>query len=76
MTRSPSDPSSHIQGEKPGAGAAPAANADAPVAPSAAGGGRLSFGWRLALFLWATSFVFLWLYELLAAVRRALTASE
>jgi hypothetical protein len=27
---------------------------------------RLSWGWRLALFIWGTSFVFLFLYELLA----------
>jgi hypothetical protein len=36
----------------------------------------MAAGWRLALFLWAASFVFLWLYELLTAVRHALTAGE
>jgi hypothetical protein len=39
--------------------------AEAPVAPP------LHWGWRLALFLWATSFVFLLAYELLAAVFKA-----
>jgi hypothetical protein len=33
----------------------------------------LHWGWRLALFLWATSFAFLLAYELLAAVFKAIS---
>jgi hypothetical protein len=39
-----------------------------PATTPAASGtetGRLSWGWRLALFIWSTSFVFLFLYEIL-----------
>src|SRR5687768_13376650 len=38
--------------------------------PAAGSGesGRLGWGWRLALFIWATSFVFLFLYELLTTL--------
>jgi hypothetical protein len=34
-------------------------------------GPPLHWGWRLALFLWATSFAFLLAYELLAALIKA-----
>jgi hypothetical protein len=35
------------------------------------GGATLHWGWRLALFLWATSFAFLLAYEWLAALFKA-----
>jgi hypothetical protein len=71
---------SHVQADKPAvpappAASEPAARPDSPLsAPPAATSPapRLAWGWRLALFLWLTSFVFLLIYELLIALFRAL----
>jgi hypothetical protein len=52
-----------------GAGGAPAPTA-APDAPRAAG---ISWGWRVALFLWATAFIWLLAYELLNTLVRSLS---
>jgi hypothetical protein len=49
---------------------APAAPIVAPDAPKTAG---ISRGWRVALFLWATAFVCLLLYELLNTLVRSLS---
>ncbi len=51
---------------------APAAEA-APVRPQderPETPARVGWGWRLALFLWAASFVFLFLYEILMSLFR------
>jgi hypothetical protein len=42
--------------------------ASAPAAPVPRR--RLATGWRVALFLWATSFGFLFLYEVLTSILR------
>jgi hypothetical protein len=62
MTRS-AHRSSAVQVEK----SPPPAPSDAP-ASSPSG---VPWYWRLALFLWATSFAFLMLYELLAGIIKA-----
>jgi hypothetical protein len=67
MTRSAARPPEGIQPTPP---APPAAGPAAPAeAPKAAG---LSPGWRVALFVWATAFVFLLIYELLTTLVRSL----
>jgi len=46
--------------------------ADPPAAAEAPKVGGLSPGWRVALFVWATAFVFLLIYELLTTLIRSL----
>ena len=69
MTRSAARRSSDVQAEK-----------SLPPAPSAPSSGNPSepppvsvvpWNWRLVLFLWATSFAFLLLYEWLAGILKA-----
>jgi hypothetical protein len=57
----------------PAAAPAPAADAPAEAPPEAAAPGRVGWGWRVVLFLWATSFLFLLVYEVLAAVLKGAT---
>ena len=61
-----------IQREQPAADpAAPADTAAAAVeAPKAAG---MTWGWRVALFIWASAFVCLVAYELLTTLVRSLS---
>ncbi len=46
---------------------------ESPGAPDAPKAGAISRGWRVALFLWATAFVCLLLYELLNTLVRSLS---
>jgi hypothetical protein len=66
MNRPPPRRSSQVQPEPPAPPAPPAEAppGEGPTGPAAAP--RLHWGWRLALFLWVTSFLFLLLYDLLA----------
>jgi hypothetical protein len=66
--RPPPQRSSQVQPEKPAPAAPPVE--EKPPAPAAVP--RLHWGWRLALFLWATSFVFLLLYDVLSGLFRVL----
>lgn len=50
--------------------ATPPANPD--TGPQAASPRPLPVGWRIALFLWTTSFAFLFLYEMLTSFFRLL----
>jgi hypothetical protein len=73
MTRPAPRHSSQVQPEKP---APPPPPAEGPSpgegTPAPAAVPRLHWGWRLAMFLWFTSFVFLLLYDVLAGVIRVL----
>jgi hypothetical protein len=72
MNRPPPRRSSQVQPEKPAPPAPPAEGPPPgegpPPAPAAAP--RLHWGWQLALFLWATSFLFLLLYDVLSGIFR------
>jgi len=61
MTRPAAHPPTSIQQEAPAV-----APAEPPAEAPKAGG--LSRGWRVALFVWATAFVFLLIYELLTTL--------
>lgn len=67
--RPPPRRSSQVQPEKPAPAAVPA-EGPAPEETLPAAVPRLHWGWRLALFLWATSFLFLLLYDVLAGAFR------
>lgn len=70
MTRSASRRTSDVQAEKsasPMHSATSSGNTPEPLPAS-----TIPWYWRLALFLWATSFVFLLLYEWLAGLLKAL----
>jgi hypothetical protein len=60
-------PSGHVQQEPPPAPPAPPEPPE--VAPGRPGPAP---GWRIALFFWVTSFIFLLAYELLSALFRVL----
>jgi hypothetical protein len=62
----PAPPTAPLAAE-PGAAPSDAGDPAPPAAEAARGG----WGWGLALFLWATAFGFLLLYELLASVIKA-----
>jgi hypothetical protein len=69
MTKPAASRSANIpQAPPPVAGALPAPTA-APDAPKMAG---ISWGWRVTLFLWATAFICLLVYELLNTLVRSL----
>ena len=71
--RPPPRRSSQVQPEKPAPPAPPAEGPppeEGPPPPAAVP--RLHWGWRLALFLWVTSFIFLLLYDVLAGVFRVI----
>jgi hypothetical protein len=72
MTKPAAPRSANITQTPPaGAGGAPApAPTAAPDAPKTAG---ISWGWRVALFLWATAFICLLAYELLNTLVRSLS---
>ena len=71
MNRPPPRRSSQVQPEKP-APPPPPAEGPPPGEGAPAAAPRLHWGWRLALFLWGTSFVFLLLYDVLAGIFRVL----
>jgi hypothetical protein len=52
---------------------APPAGAATPAAPDAPKAAATSWGWRVALFLWATAFICLLAYELLNTLVRSLS---
>jgi hypothetical protein len=68
-----------VQSDKPAPPAPPSASeagkggASDGANPSPARTEGLSRAWRLVAFLWITSFVFLWLFELLSALFQALS---
>jgi hypothetical protein len=67
MNRPPPRRSAQVQPEKPAPPAPPPAEGPPPgEGPPPAAAPRLHWGWRLALFLWVTSFLFLMLYDVLA----------
>jgi hypothetical protein len=75
MARSTPRRSAQAQQDRP---SVPARGGEQPVTtgvitPTAPSAPPLHWGWRLALFLWATSFAFLLAYELLAALIKAFT---
>jgi hypothetical protein len=51
---------------------APQGAVEAPPAPEAPKTAGISWGWRVALFLWATAFICLLAYELLNTLVRSL----
>jgi len=59
-----------VQPEKPALPAVPAEGPAPEEGPPPAAVPRLHWGWGLALFLWASSFFFLLLYDLLAGFYR------
>ena len=65
MTQPAARPATNIQEGPPSPAQAPAA----PETPKAAG---MSWGWRVALFLWVSAFVCLLAYELLNTLVRSL----
>jgi hypothetical protein len=65
MTRPAARPSANIQQEPPAAATEPAAPAEAPKSAA------LTWGWRVALFIWACAFLCLVAYELLNTVVRS-----
>ncbi len=65
MTQPAGRPTTHVQ-QGPSAQAAPPV---APAAPKAAG---MSWGWRMALFIWITAFICLLAYELLNTLVRTI----
>ncbi len=67
MTNRPPQRSTQVQPEKPAPAVPPAAEGPPPPAPP-----RLHWGWHLALFLWATSFIFLLLYDVLSGIFRVI----
>jgi hypothetical protein len=69
MTRPAPRHSSQVQPEKP-APPPPPAEGPPPGEGAPAAAPRLHWGWRLALFLWFTSFLFLLLYDVLSGVIR------
>jgi hypothetical protein len=75
MSRTTSRREAHVQQERPAAPPPP------PVAEAAGEPGRpeppapaerLSPKWQTVAFLWGTAFLFLWMYELLSALLKAL----
>jgi hypothetical protein len=69
MTRSSAHRASAVQVEKsPPPKPSNDGSGGAPAAPPAS---SVAWYWRLALFLWATSFAFLLLYEWLAGIIKA-----
>jgi len=72
MNRPPPRRSSQVQPEKPAPPAQPAAEGPPPGEgpPGPAAVPRLHWGWRLAMFLWVTSFFFLLLYDVLSGLYR------
>ena len=52
---------------------APPATVETPPAPDAPKTAGVSWGWRVALFLWATAFICLLAYELLNTLVRSLS---
>jgi hypothetical protein len=68
------DNAGNVTREAPAPGALPPPPLAAPgpprEEPATAALPKVSWGWRLALFLWAASFVFLFLYELLMSIFR------
>jgi hypothetical protein len=74
MTRATSRREAHVQPDKP---AAPPPQAVPPGGPEGtpeppAPPERLSRKWQTVAFLWGTAFAFLWLYELLSALLKAM----
>jgi hypothetical protein len=80
MSRTTSRREAHVQQEKPAAPPPPSL-AHASGSPGGAGGApeppapaeRLSRKWQTVAFLWGTAFLFLWTYELLSAIFKALS---
>jgi hypothetical protein len=70
MNRPPPRRSSQVQPEKPATPAPPAEGPPPGEGPPPAPAPRLHWGWRLALFLWFTSFLFLLLYDVLSGIFR------
>jgi hypothetical protein len=70
MNRPPPRRSSQVQPEKPAPPAPPAEGPPPGEGPPPAAAPRLHWGWRLALFLWFTSFLFLLLYDVLSGIFR------
>ena len=68
MNRPPPRPSTQVQSEKPAPPAPPAEGPPRDEGPAP----RLHWGWRLALFLWFTSFLFLLLYDVLSGIFRVI----
>jgi hypothetical protein len=69
MTRPGSRRGEHVQTARP-AGAESAAGPASSPSGAAAPRARMAWYWRLVLFLWTTSFIFLLIYELLSALFR------
>ncbi len=79
MSRTTSRRDAHVQQEKPAAPPPPPAahapgepggpgeNPEPPAAPE-----PLSRKWQTVAFLWGTAFLFLWMYEVLSALFKAL----
>ncbi len=86
MSRTTSRREAHVQQDRPAATTpvahAPGSPPHAPGSPGGAGGApeppvpeRLSRKWQIVAFLWGSTFFFLWMFELLTALFRAMRGS-
>ncbi len=72
MARTTSHHKGHVQHDRPAAPPPPEGATGPGGSPQPAPAGELSRQWQTVAFLWITSFVFLWAFELLAALFKAL----